>query len=323
MKRFEPPSRGHLSKAHCWNKAAALIAALALAGCGGSKSSSPTAPTATSTRVISIDGSLAFGDVTIGQSKEMTIAVRNSGTGPLTLSTVTGPTAVMNILSVTGTNQTVAPGGSQSLTLRLTPATSGSISGTIIVNADHTSGTNTVTLTANGVPAPTPSITVTGIVTDSNSRRPLSGVRVAALTSAVLNVGETRTDGNGFYSVVVPSATALSVSYALQGYNFSSSTVTFTSDTRRDVALLPFWTLSGTGNTVFDMPSYVSRVRITGRYDSNSSNFIVRVGGRLVVNELLGRAWNATTYNGLHLVSGGVTEITNSRDVAWTFTQEQ
>ena len=47
------------------------------------------------------------------------------------------------------------------------------------------------------------------------------------------------------------------------------------------------------------------------------------IGGRLVVNELLGTSWNGPTYEGLFLTSGGVVEITNSRDVQWTFIQEQ
>jgi hypothetical protein len=81
----------------------------------------------------------------------------------------------------------------------------------------------------------------------------------------------------------------------------------------------PLFTRSGTGNTVFDMPTTVSRIHIVGTYNGNSSNFIVRIGGRLVVNELLGTGWSQTRYDGVHLTSGGVVEITNSSGVAWTF----
>jgi len=58
---------------------------------------------------------------------------------------------------------------------------------------------------------------------------------------------------------------------------------------------------SGVGNNVFDMPSYVARVHITGNYTGSSSNFIVWVGPqnvacdlginsncRLLVNEIIG-----------------------------------
>lgn len=83
----------------------------------------------------------------------------------------------------------------------------------------------------------------------------------------------------------------------------------------------PLFTRSGTGDNVFDMPTSVTRVRITGRYTANSSNFIVRIAGRLIVNELLGTAWNQVDFAGTYVTSGGVVEITNSSGVAWTFTE--
>lgn len=83
----------------------------------------------------------------------------------------------------------------------------------------------------------------------------------------------------------------------------------------------PLFTRAGTGDTVFDMPDDVDRVRITGSYTANSSNFIVYVGGALIVNELLGTGWERTTFTGTYVVTGGVTEIKSSTGVAWTFTE--
>jgi hypothetical protein len=80
--------------------------------------------------------------------------------------------------------------------------------------------------------------------------------------------------------------------------------------------------MSGAGNTVLDMPTRVARVRITGSFTGRSTNFIIKIGGRLIVNELLGTSWPSTTYDGTHLTGGGgVTEITNSSGVAWSFTE--
>jgi len=77
---------------------------------------------------------------------------------------------------------------------------------------------------------------------------------------------------------------------------------------------------SGTGDSVFDMPVDVARIRIVGTYSNNSSNFIVRVGGRLLVNELLGTSWKQTRYDGTLLTGGGgVVAITNSSGVNWSF----
>ena len=85
------------------------------------------------------------------------------------------------------------------------------------------------------------------------------------------------------------------------------------------------WSRSGIGNNVFDAPSYVNRVRIQGEVDSDdSSNFIVRCDGRLIVNGILGNRWGSTTYDGTHSVSscsGKEFEITHAAGVSWTFTE--
>jgi hypothetical protein len=84
----------------------------------------------------------------------------------------------------------------------------------------------------------------------------------------------------------------------------------------------PIYSKAGTGDNVFTLPSYVSRVRIQAVYTQNSSNFIVKVSGSLVVNELLGTGWGQTTFDGTYLVAaGGTVQITNSSGVSWTFTE--
>lgn len=84
---------------------------------------------------------------------------------------------------------------------------------------------------------------------------------------------------------------------------------------------LPLFTRSGTGDTVFDMPLSVGRIKITGRYTANSSNFIVHIGGNHVVNELLGTFWSSTTFEGTYVTTGGVVEILSSSGVQWSFTE--
>lgn len=77
---------------------------------------------------------------------------------------------------------------------------------------------------------------------------------------------------------------------------------------------------NGSGDTVFDMPADVARIRVIGIYTGSSSNFIVKIGGRLIVNELLGTFWGQTRYDGTLLTGGGgVVAITNSSGVAWSF----
>lgn len=83
----------------------------------------------------------------------------------------------------------------------------------------------------------------------------------------------------------------------------------------------PLWHLEGSGDNVFDMPTSVRRVKITGDYTKNSSNFIIWISNRLVVNELIGTGWGTTHFEGTYAVSGGQTEIKNSSGVAWTFAE--
>lgn len=98
-----------------------------------------------------------------------------------------------------------------------------------------------------------------------------------------------------------------------------TNTKTLTARGQRD----PF-TRVGVGDSVFDMPADVARIRIVATYNANSSNFIVRIGGRLLVNELLGTGWGRTRYEGVLLTGGGgVVAITNSSGVSWTFIEER
>lgn len=77
---------------------------------------------------------------------------------------------------------------------------------------------------------------------------------------------------------------------------------------------------TGTGATVFDIPTSISRVHIAADYGGSCENFVVKVAGRLVVNEILGRCSVAIGphYDGTHLITGGgVAEVTLSSGVSW------
>ena len=83
------------------------------------------------------------------------------------------------------------------------------------------------------------------------------------------------------------------------------------------------WSHSGSGNSVFDIPSHITRVHIRGTWSgSGTSNFIVRIDTRVVVNAIL-RGLTNRTYEGTHLISGGgVVEISSSANISsWTFTE--
>lgn len=231
--------RARLRSAVLWSYVGLTL--IVLPSCGSKSPSSPSptpTPTTTPTRVISLGGNMAFGNIQVGQSFSATLNVRNDGNSPLTISGLSGSTSFISTLTTQGANFTLPAGTSHDVLVTFRPTAAQSYSGTLTVNADHTSGTNTIGFSGTGT---------------------------------------------------------------LDG--------------------LPLFSRSGTGNTVFDMPTYVSRVRIKGVWNgTGTSNFIVRVGGSLEVNEIL-RDMPNRTYEGTHIVSGGVTEITNSSTVAWTFTE--
>jgi hypothetical protein len=82
------------------------------------------------------------------------------------------------------------------------------------------------------------------------------------------------------------------------------------------------WGASGTGANVFSMPTYIRRVKIDGAYGGFCENFIVRIAGRTVVNEILGNCSVGVgrDFTGTYATTGGQVEVTNSTGVLWTFT---
>jgi hypothetical protein len=87
----------------------------------------------------------------------------------------------------------------------------------------------------------------------------------------------------------------------------------------------PIFSITGTGDTVFDMPLSVAKVHVVGTFNHSScSNFIVKVAGRLLVNEIIGNCsiGIGPTYEGTLLTGGGgQVAITNSSGVEWSFTE--
>lgn len=185
------------------------------------------------------------------------------------------------------------------------------------------------TAPSNNTPAPTPTptlYTISGTVRLAGGP-PISGatVRVDDGPNAGLSV---QTDGSGAFTLSGLQFAGFTVSVSHPEYDTLSrgglltqgqTTVNTTWNMRPAVA----WSATGTGDNVFTIPSWVTRVRITGEYTRNSSNFIVRIGGRLTVNELLGTGWSMTHFAGTYQITPGLVEIVSSSGVAWTFVEQR
>jgi len=123
-----------------------LLAVMTSGSCGGGGSSNPSSPSTPTTRTIGVAGKLDFGDEVVGRTVTATMTITNSGTGALTVSGMTVPLGFTS----SWTSGTIAAGGSQSVTIGFAPTASGLYGGTLTVNGDQTSGTNTISMSGIG-----------------------------------------------------------------------------------------------------------------------------------------------------------------------------
>src|SRR5687767_9041211 len=122
---------------------------ITLAACGGGGPTTPT-PTPTPTRVIALTGNLGFGGVPINTQATRTFNILNQGTSVMTVTGITATGGLTAVSVASWTSGTVPPGGSQPVVITFSPKTTAVLSGTLTINADHTSGTNTILMTGQG-----------------------------------------------------------------------------------------------------------------------------------------------------------------------------
>lgn len=183
-------------------------------------------------------------------------------------------------------------------------------------------------------PAPAASTTTTSIpVTTSITGLVTVGTSSVVIPNAVVsfqdgvNAGKSATsDGSGRYTIGNLSLGGFTAAIAAPGYIGTSRGITLTATAQTvNWALLPstLFAKAGVGDTVFDMPTYISRIRITATPGTACQNFVVKIAGRLIVNVILGTCSvaDARTHDGTYAVSGGVTEVQISTSVSWAFNE--
>lgn len=196
-----------------------VVIALAL-GCG--KKDSPTSPTP-GTKSINVTGDLNFGDVQLGSTQERSFRIVNTGSDTLTVSRLTATSTAG--FSVSWSSGTLAPNVGQDVKVFFAPTEAKSYSGTLRVEADHTSGTNTIPITAVGTVAGL-KFPLTGSVSESI---PTTNVKIANATVTIdsgPNAGRTAvTDGAGNYSFSDLTAGGMNLKVAAPGYQQGGGTV--------------------------------------------------------------------------------------------------
>lgn len=158
-------------------------------------------------------------------------------------------------------------------------------------------------------------LSITG-VTGNNS---ITAVLKASWTSGTIPAGGSQDIAFAFTPT---EARAYSATITING-DQTSGTNTIAMTGRGSLSGVPIFSRSGSGDTVFDMPTYIRRVRIQGNFGGRCQNFAVKIGGDLLVNEILGTCSIAIgrSYDGTHTTTGGVVEITISSGVNWTISE--
>jgi kumamolisin len=108
------------------------------------------------TRVITLDGTFAFGDVTVGQTATSTLTISNTGNAELDVSRITYPAGFSGSWS-----GAIASGSSQNVTVTFAPASAISYGGNIVVTSDATAGSSRIAVSGTGLPAPAAPIATT------------------------------------------------------------------------------------------------------------------------------------------------------------------
>ena len=167
-------------------------------------------------------------------------------------------------------------------------------------------------------------VTLTGMITTPGpSGLPVKGATVKILDG--FNQGSTAvSDARGAYKFdnlrsgnANIAATAPQMSEAVAG-------VFIDGPTTLHFELVPpsTWTAKGFGSDAFEMPFWVTRVRILASTSAACENFGVRVGDRAVVsNIILGTCQSGIPqYQGVHFVPGGPVEVLSPTGaVSWSF----
>ncbi len=129
--------------------ASVLALTVLMTACGGG-SSSPTAPSTpappATTRIVGVSGNLNFGDVPVGATRDAVMTITNSGNAVLTVTSLSTTGGFGSMVTASWTSGTIPAGGSQAVTVRFLPTAAGSYSGSMVVNGDQTSGTNSLAL---------------------------------------------------------------------------------------------------------------------------------------------------------------------------------
>ena len=185
-------------------------------GGGGEDTSAPEINVLNGTMAIQSGGNVSFGSVQVGNFINKTLTIKNTGTGPLTLSALTNDDLPPGFSIVTnfGTN-VLAAGASTTLVLRFTPTTSGATSGVLtLLNDDADEGSFAINLSGTATPAPAPEITVLNGTANVLTGGTINwgSVQVSKTLNKTITIKNT---GNAALTLVKPTAADMPAGFSI------------------------------------------------------------------------------------------------------------
>ena len=209
--------------------------------------------TAAPTRIISLSGNLAFGNVTVGSSAQSTLTIANNGNSTMTVSSISYPSG----FSGNWSSGTIAAGGSQNVTVTFSPSAAISYGGTVTVNANQTSGGNTIAAAGTGTITPTRIISLSGdlafgsVVVGSSAQRTLTIANNGNSTLTVSSISYPSGFSGNWSSGTIPAGGSQNVTVTFSPSSAISygGTVTVNSDKTSGANTIA---ASGTGTPVSD-----------------------------------------------------------------------
>jgi hypothetical protein len=185
-------------------------------GGGGEDTSAPEINVLNGTLAVQSGGSVSFGSVQVGNGVNKILTVRNTGTGPLTLTPLTNEDLPAGFSIVTNfASTTLAAGASATITLRYAPTSAGPTSGVLtLVSDDADEGSFAINLTGTATPAPAPEINVLNgtVAVQSGGAISFGNVQVTKFLNKTITIKNT---GNATLTLVKPTAADMPAGFSI------------------------------------------------------------------------------------------------------------
>jgi hypothetical protein len=224
-----------------------------MVGCMGF-SSSKTAAVQAPTSTLSMGGSvLAFGTVTTGTSKTLSMTLSNSGSASITVNSVSISSQAFS-LKTPAIPTTIAAGQSAAITITFTPISAGDVNATASIVSDASSGNASFSLTGTGISSgqldANPASESFGTVTVG--KQSTQTITLTNNSPSTINLSQANSSAATFTvsGITVPVAlsasqsTTFTVTFAPQSTGNANGTVTVGSDAPNSTISI---SLSGTG----------------------------------------------------------------------------